>query len=522
MIGTKNFILGNSVDDFAKGASFRNGKFHTKLIGELWIDYIMTNLNLAAKKGMFWSLTENLSKQGIHFIIGIILARLLSPSDFGLIGMCAVLIALGTTFVDSGFGIALIRKKDCTDMDYNTVFYYNLVVSGFFYIILFFTAPLVSRFFNQPQLIAIIRVLGLVIIIGAFSIIQRTILTKEINFKLQTKITILTMVISGAIGISCAFLGFGVWSLIIQSIASSFLGVCFLWIFNHWRPILVFSWKSFRELFAFGSNLLITDLVETLYRNVYYVVIGRFFSPASLGFFTRAETTVSLVTNNIVNTVKRVSYPILANLQDDDVKLKSMYRKLVKNTMLVCCTLIFGMAAVAEPLIVVLIGEKWLPSVSNIQLLCFAGVFLPLTIFNLNGINVKGRSKLYLKLQLTNKFLAIPVIIVGIFYGITPMLIGFIVVAVLYYMVNVHFSAKIINYPMKEQLKDIAPFFLISGIISTAVYGVNFLNMEYWIKLVFQILSGGILTILIYNLLRLPEYMNLQKQVLSIIHYRIK
>lgn len=481
----------------------------------------MSNLNQVTKKGMFWSLAENLSKQGIHFIIGIILARLLSPSDFGLIGMCAVLIALGTTFVDSGFGIALIRKKDCTETDYNTVFYFNLIVSVLFYIILFSTAPYVSNFFNQPQLIAIIRVLGLVIIIGAFNIIQRTILTKEINFKLQTKITILSIVLSGAIGITCAFLGLGVWSLIIQSISLSFFGVCFMWAFNHWRPRLVYSWKSFRELFAFGSNLLITDLIETLYKNAYYIVIGKFFSPASLGFFTRAETTVSLVTNNIVNTVKRVSYPVLAQLQDDDKELKIMYRKLVKNTMLVCCTLIFGMAAVAEPLIVVLIGEKWLPSVINIQLLCFAGIFLPLTIFNLNGINVRGQSKLYLKLQLTNKFMAIPVILVGIFYGITPMLIGFIIVAILYYIINVHFSEKLINYPMKEQLIDIAPIFLISGIISIVVYGVNFLSMDYWLKLGIQILSGGSMTILIYNIIRLPEYLNIQRQVLSFIKSHI-
>lgn len=482
----------------------------------------MADLINITKKGMFWSLTENLSKQGIHFIIGIILARLLSPSDFGLIGMCTVLVALGTTFVESGFGIALIRKKDCTDTDYNTVFYFNLVVSVLFYTILYFTAPLISRFFNQPQLIAIIRVLGLVIIIGAFNIIQRTILTKEVNFKLQTKITILSLIISGAIGIACASVGLGVWSLIFQSIALSFFGVCFMWIFNQWRPRLVYSWKSFRELFAFGSNLLITDLIETLYKNAYYIVIGKFFSSASLGFFTRAETTVSLVTNNIVNTVKRVSYPVLAKLQDDEMELKKMYRKLVKNTMLVCCTLIFGMAAVAEPLIVVLIGEKWVPSVINIQLLCFAGIFLPLTIFNLNGINVKGQSKLYLKLQLTNKFMAIPVILVGIFYGITPMLIGFIVLAILYYMINVHFSAKLIKYPMKEQLADIAPIFLISGIISLVVYGVNFLALDYWVKLGIQFLSGSIMTILVYNLIHFPEYMNLQRQILSFILNRIK
>lgn len=477
----------------------------------------MSNLNKDAKKGMFWSLTENLSKQGINFIIGVVLARLLTPSDYGLIGMCAVLIALGNTFVDSGFGIALIRKKDCTDADFNTVFYFNLVVSVVFYGVLFVTAPYVSEFFRQPKLTSIIRVLALVIVIGSFNIIQRTILTKDVNFKLQTKITLLSSILSGSVGITCAALGFGVWSLVYQALAGSILGVIFMWIFNRWRPKLIYSWRSFRELFAFGSNLLITDLINTLYKNMYYIVIGRYFSPASLGFFTRAETTVSLLTNNITNTVKRVSYPVLAKLQDDDVELKKMYRKLVKNTMLISASLVFGMAAVAKPFILILIGEKWLPSVLNIQLLCFAGIFLPLTIFNLNGINVKGNSKLYLKLQLANKLMAIPVVVVGIFFGIKPMLIGFIVVAIVYYLINVHYSAKLIHYPMKEQLSDLFPIFMVSGLVSLVLFGINFLGFNYWITFGIQAICGISLTVAAYNIIRFPEYLNMQHKILSFI-----
>lgn len=471
---------------------------------------------------MFWSMTENISKQGIHFVIGIVLARLLSPADYGLIGMCAVLIALGNTFVDSGFGGALIRKNNCTEKDYNTVFYANLIISVVFYLILYVTAPLISSFFKQPQLIPIIRALSLVIIIGAFNIIQRTILTKEINFKLQTKITIISSIISGGTGITMAVLGYGVWSLVFQSIIGNLLGVIFIWVYNSWRPKLIFSWKSFNALFAFGSNLLITDLINTIYNNVYYIVIGRYFSPASLGFFTRGETTVSLLTTNITNTVKRVSYPVLAKLQDDDVELKKMYRKLVKNTMLICCTLIFGLAATAEPFIVLLIGEKWLPTVPLIQLLSFAGIFLPLTTFNLNGINVKGKSKLYLKLQLTNKLMAIPVIIVGVYWGIIPMLIGFIVVAFLYYIINVHYSSKLIKYPMKEQLADLMPIFIVSGSVSLLMYGINFMGLNYWITYALQAILGLILTISIYNLIRFPEYLNMQNRIISFVTQSFK
>lgn len=471
---------------------------------------------------MFWSMTENISKHGLHFVIGIVLARLLSPADYGLIGMCSVLIAIGNTFVDGGFGGALIRKNNCTEKDYNTVFYANLIISVVLYFILSITAPIISSFFKQPQLIPIIRTLSLVIIIGAFNIIQRTILTKEINFKLQTKITILSSIISGGTGITMAVLGYGVWSLVFQSIIGNLLGVIFIWVYNSWRPKLIFSWKSFNALFAFGSNLLITDLINTIYNNVYYIVIGRYFSPASLGFFTRGETTVSLLTTNITNTVKRVSYPVLAKLQDDDIELKKMYRKLVKNTMLICCTLIFGLAATAEPFIVLLIGEKWLPTVPLIQLLSFAGIFLPLTTFNLNGINVKGKSKLYLKLQLTNKLMAIPVIIVGVYWGIIPMLIGFVVVAFLYYIINVHYSSKLIKYPMKEQLADLMPIFIVSGSVSLLMYGINFMGLNYWITYALQAILGLILTISIYNLIRFSEYLKMQNRIISFVTQSFK
>jgi O-antigen/teichoic acid export membrane protein len=475
----------------------------------------MNGLNSNLKIGMAWSLTENLSKHIVHFIIGIILARLLSPSDYGLIGLCAVLLALGTTFVDGGFSGALIRKNNCSEEDYSTVFYFNLFVSIVFYALLFFTAPYVSKFFGQPQLSGIIRILGIVIVIGSLNVIQRTILTKEINFKLQTKITITSITVSGSIGIIMAFLGYGVWSLVIQALSGALLSVSLMWRYSKWRPKLIFSKKSFGNLFAFGSNLLITDLINTLYSNIYYIVIGKVYTPTNLGFFTRAETTVSLVTSNITNTVKRVSYPALAILQDEDVELKILYRKLVKNTMLISCSLVFGLAAVAESLIVILIGHKWLPSAEYIQLLCLAGVFMPLTIFNLNSINVKGHSKLYMHLQLTNKLMVIPVVLAGVFMGLRPMLIGFVIVAVIYYLINVHFSSKLIYYTISEQLKDILPIFLVSGSVSGLMFVISFIGLGYWITFLLQVTAGIMITTVLYNVIKLPEFMNLQGKVLS-------
>lgn len=472
------------------------------------------SISSVTKKGFFWSFIETFSKKGLHFVIGIILARLLTPADYGLIGICTVFIAIGSAFVEGGFGVALIRKKNCSDEDYSTVFYFNIIISLIAYTLLFIFSPYIADIFKNLQLTKIIRVLSLGLVFGSFSVIQRAILTKEVNFKVQTKSTTLALLLSGIVGICLAFLGYGVWSLVVQSLLLSLIGTLSLWYLNSWRPKLIFSKSSFKELFLFGSNLLITDIINIIYKNAYYIVIGKFFSAASLGFFTRAETTVGMLTTNLTNTVKRVSYPVLAKLQDDEDGLKVMYKKLLKNTMLIGASLIFGLAATAKPLVLLLIGEQWLPSVLYIQLLSFAGIFLPLTIFNLNAINVKGRSMLYLKLQLANKVLGIPVILVGIYYGITEMLIGFIVVAFAYYLLNAYFSSKLINYSIKEQLIDILPIFIVSGLVSFLIHKLTFMDLHFTLTFALQVLSSLVLTALLYNLLRFKEYLALQNKLL--------
>ncbi len=478
----------------------------------------MKKLNKELNKGMFWSFAENVSKQFIRFFIGIILARLLSPSEFGLIGMVSVLIALGLVFSDGGFSVALIRKNNCNKNDYNTVFYTNLLIASFFYLTLYISAPYISVFYEQLQLTKIIRVMGIVVILNSINIIQRTILTKNIDFKLQSKITIYTSILSGFVGISLAYLGYGVWSLVFQAIAGSFFTTLFFWSNKIWKPKLIFSRESFKKLFAFGSNILITDIINTIHQNIYYVIIGKYFSPASLGFYTRANTTVSLATNNITKTIKRVSYPVLAKIKDNDIELKTMYKRLLKYTMLIVFTLNFGLIAVAKPFIVILIGEKWLPSVPFIQILSLAGIFLPLTIYNLNGINLKGNSRLYLKLQMLNKIMSIPVIIIGLYLGIKAMLLGFAIISAIYYVINTHYASKYINYTLKEQLFDLLPFFLISSFINIIVYSINFLNLNYISIFTIQIIIIISLTFLIYNTLKISEFINLKRKLISYIN----
>ncbi len=338
--------------------------------------------------GLFWSFIDDFAKLGITFVSGIILARLLTPREYGLIGMTTIFIAISQSFIDSGFRQALIRKGDCTQADYSTVFYFNLFVSFIFYLLLFVFAGTIGQFFKEPKLPAIIRVLGIGLIINALTLVQQTQLIKDINFRLQTRISVISAIISGIIGITMAYTGYGVWSLVATTLSGSFVTMLLLWLWRKWRPSLLFSWASFKEMFAFGSRLLISGLIDTVNRNIYNLIIGKYFSAADLGYYTRAVTFTNLPSQNLTGVVQRVSYPVLTTMQDDPQRLRAAYRKLIQNTMLISFVLMLGMAAVAEPMVITLVGEQWRPSIDYLQLLCFVGMFYPLHAINLNMLQV--------------------------------------------------------------------------------------------------------------------------------------
>ncbi len=463
-----------------------------------------------------WSFIDSFTQKGITFIIGIILARLLLPSEFGLIGMISIFIAISASFINSGFGAALIRKKECTDKDYSTVFYYNLAVGILFYWVMFFSAPAISRFFNEPQLIGLVQVMGVVLIIDSFTIIQSTILTKRIDFKLQTKISVIASIVSGAVGILLAFRGFGVWSLVFRQISQRAINSFFLWLWNRWRPLLVFSKTSFTELFSFGYKLLISGLIDTLYRNIYLLIIGKYFSAQALGFYTRADQFKKLPAENIMQIVGRVSYPVLAQMQEDKVALKRNYKKIIKGTMLITFVLMMGMAAVAEPMIITLIGEPWRPSIVYLQLLCFVGMMYPLHALNLNMLNVQGRSDLFLKLEIIKKILAVPVIIIGVLFGIKAMIMGMIVNTQIAYFLNSYWSGRFIDYPMLEQIRDIMPSFILAISMASIVAVIGyFLPFGYPATLMIQVVSGAALVFAIAEITRLEAYL-FMKDILHI------
>jgi teichuronic acid exporter len=457
--------------------------------------------------GLLWSFIDNFSRQGITFVVGIILARMLTPREFGLIGMTTIFIAISQSFVDSGFSQALIRKKNCTQTDYSTVFYFNLVMAMLVYAILYFSSGAISRFFDEPQLKMIIQVLGLGLIVNAFTIIQRTRLTKRIDFKLQTKISVIAVIGSGTLGIIMAYHGYGVWSLVTKTLAGFALTSLFLWIWNGWMPSLVFSKKSFREMFSFGSRLLASGLINTGYQNIYLLVIGKYFSAEELGFYARADQFKNLPSQNITSVIQRVSYPVLSSIQDDIPRLKAAYQKLIKSTMLITFVAMMGLAAIAEPLVITLIGEQWLPSVIYLQLLSFVGMLYPLHAINLNMLNVQGRSDLFLRLEIIKKLMAIPVIIIGITLGIKFMILGMIVNSMIAYFLNSYYSGRFLSYSSLEQIKDILPSFLLAVAIGISIFTIGyFLQTSMTVKLLIQIGAWALLTFLLVELFNMKDY----------------
>lgn len=462
--------------------------------------------------GLFWNAADKFTSMGLEFVVGIVLARILSPKEFGLIGMIAVFIVISQMFINSGFSQALIRKNDCTQTDYSTAFFFNLAAGTLIFIVLFFSAPLISNFFEEPQLTLLVQVLGLSLIISSLTLIQRTILIQRIDFKLQTRISVIATVFSGGLAIFMALKGFGVWSLVVKTISRDGINSLLLWLWNKWKPTLEFSKKSFQDLFGFGSKLLLSGLIGTIFSNVYYIVIGKYFSAETLGFYTRAELFKNLPSQNIESIITGVGYPVLAKIQDDKQQLKLGFKRLLTTAAFIIFILMFSLAAVSEPLIITLIGEPWRQSILYLQLLCIFGMIVPLNSININMLNVIGRSDLYLKLQFVFQLLTIPVLVIGIFYGIIPMIIAMIINGMVAFCLFGKTAGEHIGYTIIEQLKDITPSLLIAGLIGSVVYFFGQLtnNYSYAVILVIQIITGVIATISICEIVKYNVYIYLK------------
>lgn len=468
----------------------------------------MPNQSLKDKtvKGTFWSAADTFLAQGVSFIVGIVLARLLTPEEYGLIGIVTIFTTVMLGVVDSGFSNALIRKKDVANEDYNTLFIFNLVVSVALFALLFVVAPWISRFFERPQLVELVRVMGLILILQAFSIVQNTILTKKIDFKTKTKASIISAVASGVIGIAMAFAGFGVWSLVAQQLSRQLIYSILLWIFNKWWPELKLNIESLKYMWGFGWKLLVSGLLDNIWKELYQVVVGKFYSPAALGQYTRSRQYAALFSSNLTIIVQRVTYPVLSEIQNDQGRMVSGYRRIIKTTMFITAILMLSMGAVAEPLIYCLIGPQWHQAATFLPLICISMSLYPLHAINLNMLQVQGRTDIFLYLEVIKKILAIGPICLGIFVDIYWMLIGSIIMGVISFFLNSFYTGKKLGYSSWMQLKDVAPSYGVAFLVALSVYFLKYLPISNWIILPMQLIIGIAVLIIICERTKMKEY----------------
>ncbi|SNR66825.1 Membrane protein involved in the export of O-antigen and teichoic acid [Maribacter sedimenticola] len=462
-----------------------------------------------------WILTEGLFSQGFLFMVGIILARLLTPVDFGVIGIITAIIAISNSVVEGGFGSALIRKVDADTIDYNTIFYSNLTIAIIIYFFLLIGATTLAGYFDVAVLSKIIPFAGILLIINSFSIVQRAILTKVLNFKTQALISIIASFGSGLTAIIMAYQNFGIWSLVTLAILRPLLNSILLWYHSKWRPSLIFSIKSFKELFNYGYKLLITNLIHSFYRNIYYVLIGKYFNTQTLGYYTRAEQFQAPFSSNITTAIQRLSFPILSKVQNDHELLKSRFIKFLRFSMFLNFTVMFVIAAIAEPMVILLVGEKWRASILYLQLLCVPGILYPLQILHLNLLLVKGYSNLNLKLELIKKMILIPLVLGTALLGIEALLAGIVIFAFIEFFINNHYTKTIINYSLKEQLKDIIPFILLGIALFIIMYTITFIDMGYLAMVIIQLTIGITFFISTNEFIKLPEYLEIKDKIIE-------
>lgn len=457
-------------------------------------------------KGVGWSFADSILGQGITFIVGLVLARLLSPEEYGLIGIITIFIVVFNGIVDSGFSNALIRKQDCTDEDYNTMFFVNLAMSIFLFVALFFCAPLISHFFKRPELTPLTRVMGLMMIFNALSLVQVTILTKRIDFKTKTKASLISAIISGIVGIGMAFAGCGVWSLVGQQLSKQLFYSVLLWIFNKWWPTFKLSIDSFRYMWGFGWKILVSGLLNNVWNQIYQVVVGKFYSPATLGQYSRSRQFASIFSDNLTSVVQRVSLPTLSELQSDINSLRTAFKKIIGVTMFVTVVCMFFLGAISEPLIFCLIGPQWAEAAEFLPFICISLSLLPLHAINLNMLQIFGRTDVYLRLEIIKKIIAIFPITLGIFVGIKAMLIGSIFTGIISYFLNSWHSGKILGYSSFSQLKDVSVYYVIGLSLALPVYFLKYLPVSLFVVLPIQVLLGFLLLFTICKVFKLEAF----------------
>lgn len=450
------------------------------------------NLGKKARKGVVWSAVETFSAQIVQLMVSIILARLLTPDVFGIIGMLSIFMALSDSIVDSGFGNALMQKKDRSHTDYSTVFYFNLFISLLIYVIMFVAAPYIAGFYDMPLLTDVTRIISLRFIISGLILVQVTKLTIELNFKKLTKIKVAAVLLSGLVGVTFAYNGYGVWALVAQQLSYALFQCIFIWLFSGWSPSLCFSLKSFRKLFRYGSRLLLTGFYGQIFENINNLVIGKFYSPHLLGFYTKAHSLVQFPSSNITVIIYRVSFPVMCEMQDDDERLSNAIHQLIKQTYFIVFPLMLGMMACSAPLIDVLLSSKWAECVPYMQILCIAMSLFPICAYNIDVLLVKGYSGKHLKIDLVKKMFTLIVLTVTATISVKAICMGGIVTGLFSWFFEGYYAAKILDVRISKQIKDMLPSLIISLVMIAIIYPISYIDISSILKLAIQVVLGAI------------------------------
>lgn len=468
----------------------------------------MTENNLRTKTitSFIWRFAERFSAQIISFVVSIILARILSPEDYGIVALVLVVTNIMQVFVDSGLANALIQKKDVDDLDYSSVFYFNIILCILLYIVLYISSPLFSYFYENNDFIYLFRVLGLTVIVSGVKNVQQAYVSKTLQFRKFFFATIIGTIFSAIIGIILAISGYGVWAIIVQYLSNICIDTLVLWIIVRWRPKRIFSIKRLKHLLSYGWKLLVSGLLDSFYQNIWQFIIGKIYSPSDLAFYNQANKLPNVIISNVNTSIDSVLLPVLSKEQDDLNNIKSMTRRAIKTAVYIISPLMIGLAATSEVIVKLLLTEKWLPCVPYLVIFSITYIFMPIHTANLNAIKALGRSDIFLKLEIVKKIIGVICLFISVRMGVLAMAWMVLIINFLCQLINTWPNKKMLNYGYIEQIKDIIPTLLISAVMGIIVYFIKFLFTNIYITFLIQVFTGIVIYIFLSIFFKIDSF----------------
>ncbi len=473
----------------------------------------MARENSGVMSNFIWRLAERFGAQGVAFVVSIVLARLLAPEAYGTIALVTVFTQILNVFIDSGFGNALIQKKDADDLDFSTVFYFNIAICVLLYLGMFLAAPMIAKFYNDASLISVVRVLSLTLVISGVKNVQQAYVSRTMQFKRFFFATLGGTIGAAVIGIAMAYFGFGVWALVAQQIFNATVDTLILWITVKWRPKWMFSWRRLKGLFSFGWKLLASSLLDTVYNDLRQLIIGKMYTKTDLAQYNRGKQLPDLLVNNIDTSINSVLLPAMSQVQDNPERVKNMTRRAMKTSTYVIAPVMMGLAFTAESVIHLILTEKWLPCVPFLRIFCITYMFYPVNTTNLNAIKAMGRSDLFLKLETIKKVIGLIVLLGTMWFGVMAMAYSLLFTSITSQIINSWPNKKLLDYSYPEQIRDILPGILLAVFMGCCVYPVKWIGFSDLLTLLIQVIMGACIFIVGSALLKLEGFQYLWEQL---------